>query len=924
MLKSMVPWLASTLLITVLAAPADAHLVTEKRVALVIGVGDYRDSSLGKLVHPKPDALAVSQALHDLGFEVVTKLNVTKQDLQNLFDGFANDRQRASAVLVYFSGEGVQIGGKNFLLPADANFTTPETLRNSAVPLEELFARAARVAPNRIVLLDACRDDLAGRAAGMHKDPALPLASGLGRVGRADGTIYAFSAAPGATAQDGHGDHSPFAQALLAHLGEKGLEFSSVMKLVQMEVYDQTPQHQLPYVEDALPALIFAAPQNDSNPLSERDRLLLAMAKIAPNIRTQVERVAAAEDVPLAPLYGTLFASNMLSSDDDNERQRLLEQAADDYTKVRANLQTLASTDPEVGRLRAQAQHDLSIGAFESARAALTRAIAVDYKAGRTLETRLNERKLSEAASYAARASVVSAELERRAASRDFAAAAELAGNTKSLAWQYQVEQAGKLRDLGDDSGDDGALLEAIETYEKALKLAPRNERPLDWAKTQNELGAALAILGARERGTARLQAAVAVQRQALEEFTRQRAPLDWAKTQAGLGYALRLVGERAAGTGHLPQAVTAYRAALEEQTRARNPLEWAKTEAGLAVVLFKLGSREIDTAHLQQAVATGREAFQEPALAGEPLERAKVQQSLAGSLIAMASRRDDRAGVLEAVSVFREVLKQQPPETAPLAWASAKRGLAEALTTQGFYESGTAHFEEAATSEREALSALSRDRVPLPWAVAQVSLARTLTLWGARETGATRLEEAVFAAREALKELTREQDPFDWATAQFNLGGALRTLAQRESGTARLEEAVAAYRKALEVETHEHMPIQWAATQNDFGLALLALGKRETGTAHLEEAVAAFDGARREHIRDHMPVRVARNTGNMGFAMIALAQRRNDSAMAADALTQLESAVKLAREAGEEEMAAHFDSELAKARAPSQQSSAR
>ena len=55
---------------------------------------------------------------------------------------------------------------------------------------------------------------------------------------------------------------------------------------------------------------------------------------------------------------------------------------------------------------------------------------------------------------------------------------------------------------------------------------------PLGWATAQNNLGIALQTLGAREAGTAMLEAAVAAFRAALEERTRERVPLDWALTQ--------------------------------------------------------------------------------------------------------------------------------------------------------------------------------------------------------------------------------------------------------------------------------------------------------------------------------------------------------------------------------------------------------
>lgn len=46
--------------------------------------------------------------------------------------------------------------------------------------------------------------------------------------------------------------------------------------------------------------------------------------------------------------------------------------------------------------------------------------------------------------------------------------------------------------------------------------------------------------LGEREPGTERLEQAVTAYRLALEECTRERVPLEWAKTQTNLGTALQ------------------------------------------------------------------------------------------------------------------------------------------------------------------------------------------------------------------------------------------------------------------------------------------------------------------------------------------------------------------------------------------------
>jgi hypothetical protein len=79
---------------------------------------------------------------------------------------------------------------------------------------------------------------------------------------------------------------------------------------------------QLPYIEDALPALFFAGTQTGQLP--ERNQLLLAMTKIDADMRAKVERIAKAKDVQLAPFYGSLVGSAALLDKDDETRQKLL------------------------------------------------------------------------------------------------------------------------------------------------------------------------------------------------------------------------------------------------------------------------------------------------------------------------------------------------------------------------------------------------------------------------------------------------------------------------------------------------------------------------------------------------------------------------------------------------------------------------
>jgi tetratricopeptide (TPR) repeat protein len=354
------------------------------------------------------------------------------------------------------------------------------------------------------------------------------------------------------------------------------------------------------------------------------------------------------------------------------------------------------------------------------------------------------------------------------------------------------IAEGDRLYESGDQRGSNVHLIAAAAVRRATLRLAAH---PDAVGFDQNKLGNALGILGARERGTARLEEAVTAFREALQEYTRERAPLDWAMTQNNLGNALQILGARESGTARREEAVTAFRDALQEYTRERVPLDWAMTQNNLGNALGILGERESGTARLE-----------------------------------------------EAVTAFREALQERTRERVPLDWAGTLNNLGNALGILGARERGTARLEEAVTAFRDALQEYTRERVPLDWAMTQNNLGNALGVLGARERGTARLEEAVTAFREALQERTRERAPLDWAMTQNNLGNALLTLGQRESGTARLEEAVTAFREALQERTRERVPLDWAMTQNKLGNALGILGARERDAARLEEAVAAWD----------------------------------------------------------------------------------
>ena len=258
---------------------------------------------------------------------------------------------------------------------------------------------------------------------------------------------------------------------------------------------------------------------------------------------------------------------------------------------------------------------------------------------------------------------------------------------------------------IGEQSGNNAALVRGVSAYRKALQEQTRERALLDWAAIQNNLGNALAMLGEREGETARLGEAVAAYREALQEYTRERVPLDWATTENNLGNALAMLGARESGTARLKEAVAAYRAALEERTRERVPLDWAMTQNNLGNALSRLGERESGTAKLEEAVTAFRAALEERTREQVPLDWAKTQDNLGTALMRFGEREGGTARLEEAVAAFRAALEERTRERVPLDWAATQNNLGLALRVLGERESGTASLEAAVAAFRAALA---------------------------------------------------------------------------------------------------------------------------------------------------------------------------------------------------------------------------
>ena len=93
-------------------------VVSGRRVALVIGNGNYRFAT--KLGNPSNDASDIANALRKLGFEVVEGRDLDKRGIEDKLREFSRKLAGAKLALFFYAGHGMQVAGKNYLVPVDA------------------------------------------------------------------------------------------------------------------------------------------------------------------------------------------------------------------------------------------------------------------------------------------------------------------------------------------------------------------------------------------------------------------------------------------------------------------------------------------------------------------------------------------------------------------------------------------------------------------------------------------------------------------------------------------------------------------------------------------------------------------------------------------------------------------------------------
>lgn len=201
----------------------------QKRVALVIGNGAYSGANVPPLRNPTNDAKLMSQELKALGFEVIERINVNRDEMKDAVYQFGDRLRETKAVgLFFYAGHGIQVDGINYLVPTSATLERKQDVENVCFSISKVIGQLAYAQNDlNIVILDACRDDpFAGSGQG-----------GLAQFDAPKGTLIAYSTAPGKTAADGDGNNGLYTEQLAKAIKNPAYKIEDVFKQVRAEVY---------------------------------------------------------------------------------------------------------------------------------------------------------------------------------------------------------------------------------------------------------------------------------------------------------------------------------------------------------------------------------------------------------------------------------------------------------------------------------------------------------------------------------------------------------------------------------------------------------------------------------------------------------------------------------------------------------------
>ena len=585
----------------------------ERRVALIIGNSNYQNAPI--LPNPERDARGIADMFQKAGYEIVTTaFNVGNLDFKSTIRKFEDTVTDADIAVIYYAGYGLNIHGTNYLIPIDAKLASDRDANNETITLEQLVESVHGAKLLRVIIIDACRDSPFARIMKAER-------MGLGAVQpNSIDTLIAYAAKAGTTADDGGGDHSPFAAALIDNLFVPGLDIRLAFGRVRDEVLKKTGYMQEPFVYGSLGGGNIALVPAPNRPVvatdSEGEKSDYALVE---RIGTKGAWQVFLNQHPTG-FYADLARQQIAIAVDALDRAAAKAQA-DSEAAQRAEADRQAEAKrraDETARQKAEQQAALA-AAQRAARAAEQARLDAERQAARTREEEARQTALAkraaeaEAARKQAEAEAARKQAEAEAARKQAEAeAARKLAEAEAARKQSEAEAAKKKAEA--EAAKKKAEAEAatkqaeVEGARKRAEAeAARKQAEAEAAKKQAEQQAAAEQAAERARQQAEAEAA---KKRAEAEAARKQAEAEAAKQQAEAEAAKKQAEQQAAALAAAHQAAqAAEQARLDAEREAQARQEVAcKNEQDRIDFLRTQGSKaRDDLRQLQQSLTCER-----------------------------------------------------------------------------------------------------------------------------------------------------------------------------------------------------------------------------------------------------------------------------------------------------------------------------
>ena len=190
----------------------------------------------------------MSRALRESGFEVIDLRDSTLPQMRSAVRQFGDKLLTYDVGLVYYSGHGVEVKGRNYFIPVNADIMREDEIADQGLDVSLILEKMSTAQKSvNILIVDACRDDPFGR--GFRS-----TSRGLAQMDAPRGTIIAYATSPGKVASDGdpRDKNSPYTKHLLRAMQSPNKPIEQVFKEVRRAVQEETKNQQTPWENTSL------------------------------------------------------------------------------------------------------------------------------------------------------------------------------------------------------------------------------------------------------------------------------------------------------------------------------------------------------------------------------------------------------------------------------------------------------------------------------------------------------------------------------------------------------------------------------------------------------------------------------------------------------------------------------------------------